>query len=94
MVPLRVHDAPATPDVAVAVSASALVAGATALALGAILLPTGGGDSSESLQLAEQNDGRWLAVGGATELTFYDLVGTEQTVAWPVGVVEIEWRRG
>jgi hypothetical protein len=39
-------------------------------------------------------DGRWLAVGGATELTFYDLVGTEQTVAWPVGVVEIEWRRG
>ena len=46
------------------VSASALVAGSTALALGAILLPTGGGDSSESLQLVEQNDGRWLAVAG------------------------------
>ena len=48
----------------VPVSASALVAGSTALALGAILLPTGGGDSSESLQLVEQNDGRWLAVAG------------------------------
>ena len=48
----------------VPVSASALVAGSTALALGAILLPTGGGDSSEPLRLVEQNDGRWLAVAG------------------------------
>jgi hypothetical protein len=39
-------------------------------------------------------DGRWLAVGGATEMTFYDLVGTAETVTWPIGVVEIEWRRG
>jgi WD40-like Beta Propeller Repeat len=39
-------------------------------------------------------DGRWLAVGGATELTFYDLVGRMAPVTWPVGVVEVEWRRG
>ena len=39
-------------------------------------------------------DGRWLAVGGATELTFYDLAGRADTVTWPVGAVEIEWRRG
>ena len=39
-------------------------------------------------------DGRWLAVGGATELTFYDLEGRADTVIWPVGVVEVEWRRG
>ena len=48
----------------VPVSASALVAGSTALALGAIMLPAGGGDSSESLRLVDQNDGRWLAVAG------------------------------
>jgi hypothetical protein len=39
-------------------------------------------------------DGRWLAVGGATELTFYDLQGRADGVTWPVGAVEIEWRRG
>jgi hypothetical protein len=39
-------------------------------------------------------DGRWLAVGGATELTFYDLAGEADTVTWPVGAVQIEWRRG
>ena len=39
-------------------------------------------------------DGRWLAVGGANELTFYDLEGRAETVTWPVGAVDIEWRRG
>jgi hypothetical protein len=39
-------------------------------------------------------DGRWLAVGGATELTFYDLEGGGDPATWPVGAVEIEWRRG
>jgi WD40 repeat protein len=39
-------------------------------------------------------DGRWLAVGGATDLTFYDLQGRARPVAWPVGVVEITWRHG
>ena len=38
-------------------------------------------------------DGSWLAVGGATDLTFYDLEGRGDTVAWDVGVVEIAWRR-
>ena len=39
-------------------------------------------------------DGRWLAVGGASELTFYDLVGRGDVVSWPIGVAEIEWHRG
>jgi WD40-like Beta Propeller Repeat len=39
-------------------------------------------------------DGRWLAVGGATDLTFYDLEGGRDPVEWEVGVVEIAWRRG
>ena len=38
-------------------------------------------------------DGRWLAVGGATDLTFYDLEGSRDPVAWDLGVVEIAWRR-
>ncbi|MGH3024646.1 MAG: hypothetical protein ACRDNI_13390 [Gaiellaceae bacterium] len=38
-------------------------------------------------------DGRWLAVGGATDLTFYDLEGRRDPVQWEVGVVEIAWRR-
>jgi hypothetical protein len=42
---------------------------------------------------AWSSDGRWLAVGGPTELTFYDLEGGEPVV-WPVGAVEIGWRRG
>jgi WD40-like Beta Propeller Repeat len=37
-------------------------------------------------------DGHWIAVAGETELTFYDLVGG-QTVTWPVGAVQIGWRR-
>jgi hypothetical protein len=39
-------------------------------------------------------DGRWLAVAGAAELTFYDLEGDAAPVAWPIGAVEIGWRRG
>jgi hypothetical protein len=42
---------------------------------------------------AWSSDGRWVAVGGPTELTFYDLEGGEPVV-WPVGAVEIGWRRG
>ncbi|MGH3035890.1 MAG: hypothetical protein ACRDMU_01820 [Gaiellaceae bacterium] len=37
-------------------------------------------------------NGRWLVVGGANELTFYDLEGQADAVTWPVGAVEIEWR--
>jgi hypothetical protein len=38
-------------------------------------------------------DGRWIAVGGPTEIVFYDLLGTADAVAWPVGAAEIAWRR-
>jgi hypothetical protein len=38
-------------------------------------------------------DGRWLVVGGPTETTFYDLRGTGQPVAWPIGAAQITWRR-
>jgi hypothetical protein len=38
-------------------------------------------------------DSRWLVVGGATEITFHDLQDTTQPVVWPVGAVEIVWRR-
>ena len=42
-------------------SASALVAGATALSVGTLLLPTGE-ESSETLKIAQTHDARWLAV--------------------------------
>lgn len=38
-------------------------------------------------------DGRWLVVGGPTETTFYDLVGAEMPVQWPVGAAKVIWRR-
>lgn len=55
-------------------SASALVAGATALAVGSVLMPTSAGESSQALRIVEQHDGRWLAVavlyfGAAVALT-------------------------
>jgi len=42
-------------------SASALVAGATALSVGALLLPTGQ-ETSETLAIAQEKNGQWLAV--------------------------------
>ncbi|MGH7359424.1 MAG: hypothetical protein ACREJR_11485 [Candidatus Rokuibacteriota bacterium] len=38
-------------------------------------------------------DGRWLVVGGPTETTFYDLRGGGEPVVWPIGAVQIVWRR-
>jgi hypothetical protein len=38
-------------------------------------------------------DGRWIVVGGPTETTFYDLQGGGEPVAWPIGTVQIVWRR-
>lgn len=35
----------------------------------------------------------WIAVGGASELTFYDLAGFAEPVVWPVGAASIVWRR-
>jgi hypothetical protein len=37
-------------------------------------------------------DGDWIAVGQATELTFYNLESGTTTV-WPVGAAQIVWRR-
>ena len=39
-------------------------------------------------------NGEWIAIGGATELTFYDLTSTREPVVWPVGAVQMGWRRG
>ena len=54
-------------------SASALVAGAIALAMGGLLMPAVG-DGADSLQIVQQEGGRWLAVsvlyfGAAVALT-------------------------
>lgn len=44
-------------------SASSLVAGATMLSIGALMMPSAE-DSSETLMLAQEESGRWLAVSG------------------------------
>lgn len=54
-------------------SAAALVAGSVALAMGSLLMPTIG-DPADSLRIAQEQDGRWLAVaatyfGAAVALT-------------------------
>jgi hypothetical protein len=38
-------------------------------------------------------DGRWIVVGGPTETTFYDLRESGEPVVWPIGAVQITWRR-
>ena len=37
-------------------------------------------------------DGAWLAVGGADQVTFVNLP-TGETVEWPIGAVQLVWRR-
>jgi hypothetical protein len=37
--------------------------------------------------------GGWLVVAGPTEVTFYDLAGNREPVAWPIGAVQVIWRR-
>ena len=44
-------------------SASALVAGATALSVGALLMPSSD-DSSDSLRIVQEQGGQWMAVAG------------------------------
>lgn len=44
-------------------SASSLVAGATMLSIGALMMPAAE-DSADTLQLAQEEGGRWLAVSG------------------------------
>jgi hypothetical protein len=38
-------------------------------------------------------DGAWIAVGGASELSFYNLDSNAEPVVWPVGAVQVIWRR-
>ena len=37
--------------------------------------------------------GEWIAIGGPTEITFYDLTGTAEPVVWDVGGIQLAWRR-
>ena len=39
-------------------------------------------------------DGEWVVIGGPSELVFHRPDRAAEPVTWPVGVVEIEWRRG
>jgi len=72
----------------VPVSASALVAGVTALALGAILLPSSGGDSADSLRLVEEHGGRWIAVSA-----LFFLASVAMTLGLP-SILTLFHRRG
>jgi hypothetical protein len=38
-------------------------------------------------------NGDWIAIGGPRELTFYDLTTDAEPVVWPVGAVQLAWRR-
>jgi hypothetical protein len=38
-------------------------------------------------------DGDWIALAGPAEVAFQHLAGRGETVTWPVGAVEITWRR-
>jgi hypothetical protein len=38
-------------------------------------------------------DGRWLVTGSPTEVTFVRLNGSIPAVVWPIGAVQITWRR-
>lgn len=68
-------------------SASALVAGATALAVGSVLMPTTAGDSSQALRIVEQHDARWLAVA-----VLYFGAAVALTVGLPVVLTLLETR--
>jgi hypothetical protein len=38
-------------------------------------------------------DGRWLAVAGPQEITFYDLFGRGEVGRWPIVAAQLAWRR-
>lgn len=67
-------------------SASALVAGATALAVGTLLMPQTD-DSAESFQVVAQQDARWLAVAG-----LYFAAAVAMTVGLPAVLTLLERR--
>lgn len=68
-------------------SASSLVAGATMLSIGALMMPTAE-DSADTLQLAQEEGGRWLAVSG-----LYFVAGVALTIGLPAILVLFD-RRG
>ena len=51
-----------------------------------------GGQSFRGHVASWAPDGAWLAVGGADEVTFVNLP-TGESVEWPIGAVQIVWRR-
>jgi hypothetical protein len=51
-----------------------------------------GGESFGGHAAAWSPDGAWLAVGGADEITFFSLP-TGESVTWPVGAIQLIWRR-
>jgi hypothetical protein len=61
-------------------SAAALVLGATALSIGSVLLPSGGG-AAETLQMATHEGGRWFAVA-----LLYFLASVAMTIGMPAVV--------
>ena len=38
-------------------------------------------------------NGEWIAIGGPTEITFYDLTGSAEPVVWDIGGIQLGWRR-
>ncbi|MCW2843144.1 MAG: hypothetical protein JWN22_1060 [Nocardioides sp.] len=71
----------------VPVSSALLVTGAMALSFASLLSPTGG-DSSDSLSIVEQHDGRWLAVA-----VIYFIASVTLTLGLP-SVLSLFDRRG
>ena len=52
-----------------------------------------GGEAFPGRVAAWSPVGAWLAVGGGDQLTFVNLP-TGESVVWPIGVVQLAWRRG
>lgn len=67
-------------------SASSLVAGATMLSVGALMLPSGE-DSAETLKLAQEEGGRWLAVSG-----LYFVAAVALTIGLPAILILFDHR--
>jgi hypothetical protein len=71
----------------VPVSAALLVTGAMAISLAALLSPTGGSDSSETFQLVQEHDERWMVVAA-----IYFLASVTLTLGLPAALTLFEGR--
>ena len=65
-------------------SAAALVLGATALSVGALILPSGD-NAATTLQMAETEGGRWIAVAILYFLAAVALTFGMPSIPWGVG---------